>query len=215
MISQKIPLALRIKKAQHKEIAEAQDIVVEELYRIFSKAVFHGGTSIWRCYNGNRFSEDIDVYIPKDLKKLDAFFKNLESIGFIVEKRKITENSLFSNLKINRITVRFEALFKDTKGILKEYENINGNLTTIYTLSPEELVKEKIGAYLNRLKVRDLYDIFFLLRYVINKEAIKEELKKLIKNFKEPVDKTELRVLIIEGLIPDVKEMLDYIKSWT
>ena len=138
-----------------------------------------------------------------------------ESIGFIVEKRKITENSLFSNLKINRITVRFEALFKDTKGILKEYENINGNLTTIYTLSPEELVKEKIGAYLNRLKVRDLYDIFFLLRYVINKEAIKEELKKLIKNFKEPVDKTELRVLIIEGLIPDVKEMLDYIKSWT
>src|SRR3989344_1991543 len=215
MISQKIPLALRIKKAQHKEIAEAQDIVVEELYRIFSKAVFHGGTSIWRCYNGNRFSEDIDVYIPKDLKKLDAFFKNLESIGFIIEKRKITENSLFSNLRINRITVRFEALFKDTKGILKEYENINGNLTTIYTLSPEELVKEKIGAYLNRLKVRDLYDIFFLLRYVINKEAIKEELKKLIKNFKEPVYKTELRVLIIEGLIPDVKEMLDYIKSWT
>ena len=65
MISQKIPLALRIKKAQHKEIAEAQDIVVEELYRIFSKAVFHGGTSIWRCYNGNRFSEDIDVYNQK------------------------------------------------------------------------------------------------------------------------------------------------------
>ena len=62
----KIPLILKLKRAQQKEIAKAQDIIVNTLYEVFENAVLHGGTSIWRCYNGNRFSEDVDVYIVKD-----------------------------------------------------------------------------------------------------------------------------------------------------
>ncbi|MBM3309818.1 MAG: hypothetical protein FJY77_06125, partial [Candidatus Altiarchaeales archaeon] len=53
-----IPLALRLKKQAHKKVAEAQDIIVRELYNVFDNAVLHGGTAIWRCYQGNRFSED-------------------------------------------------------------------------------------------------------------------------------------------------------------
>jgi predicted nucleotidyltransferase component of viral defense system len=59
-----IPLILRLKRANHKELAKAQDIIVKALYETFNEAVFHGGTCIWRCYGGNRFSEDIDVYLP-------------------------------------------------------------------------------------------------------------------------------------------------------
>ena len=88
------------------------------------------------------------------------------------------------------------------------------DLITIRTLSPEELINEKIGAYLNRLKIRDLYDIFFLLRYVKNKKDVSNNLKKLVWGFKEPIDKEELRILIFEGLIPDTKEMLVYIKRF-
>jgi predicted nucleotidyltransferase component of viral defense system len=206
------PLILKLKKAMHKEIAKAQDLIVEEIYKKFDKAVLHGGTSIWRCYRGNRFSEDIDVYIPKDIARINAIFENLKRIGFSIKKKKIGENSLFSVLEINRIIVRFEALFKSIKGILKDYETADGNIITVYTLSPEELIKEKADAYLKRLKIRDLYDIFFLLRYVDNKAVLKERLGILIKNFKEPMDKKELRLLIIEGLVPEPEEMLQYIK---
>ena len=208
-----IPLILKIKRTQHKEIASAQDLIVEELYNVFNDAVIHGGTAIWRCYKGSRFSEDVDVYIPRDLKRLDALFQRLEKRGFIIEKKKIGENSLFSNLSINRIFVRFEALFKNITGVLKEYETSDGNLLTIYTLSPVELIREKVNTYLKRLKIRDLYDIFFLLRYVPDKTGIKKELNMLLNNFKMPVDENELKVILLEGLVPDTKKMLEYIKA--
>jgi predicted nucleotidyltransferase component of viral defense system len=210
----KIPLFLKLKKQAHKNIASAQDLIVIGLYKIFDKAILHGGTSIWRCYAGNRFSEDIDVYIPRDEKRINIFFDNLKKEGFVVHKKKVGKNSLYSNLEFNRTFVRFEALFKKSLpiGSLSEYEKIDGNLITVYTLLPEELIMEKVSAYLKRHKVRDIYDIFFLLRYVEDKKKISKELKKLIKQFKKPVDAEELKVLVIEGLVPGVEEILDYIK---
>lgn len=209
-----IPPILRIKKESHKNIAIAQDLIIRELYSIFNDAVLHGGTGIWRCYNGNRFSEDVDVYLKKDLEKLNIFFNNLEKRGFIIEKKKIGENGLFSNLKYNRIEVRFEALFKKVSGSLKDYETTDGNLYTVYTLTPEEFILEKIDTYLKRLKIRDLYDIFFLLRFVKSPEKIKNKLKHLIENYKNPLDEKDLKVLILDGIIPDSKSMLNYIRSF-
>ena len=122
-----IPLILRLRKEIHKKIAEAQDLIVQEMLNSFNSVVLHGGTAIWRCYKGNRFSEDIDVYIQKDINKINLFFKNLEKKGFVIKKKRIKENSLFSDLQFNRVSVKFEALFKNVKGVLKDYETIEGN----------------------------------------------------------------------------------------
>lgn len=207
-----IPIALKLRKQAHKDIAAAQDAIVETLYDVFDGAVMHGGTAIWRCYDGNRFSEDIDVYIPRNVDKINALFENLKKKGFSVEKKKIGDNSLFSVLRLNRIIVRFEALFrKHHSFILKEYCKSDGNIISIYTLSPEELVKEKTETYLKRRKIRDLYDIFFLLKF-IESNSVNNELKKLIKNFEKPIDEKELKALVIEGLAPDYEKMLEYIK---
>ena len=187
-------------------------MVVETLYEIFDDAVFHGGTAIWRCYKGHRFSEDVDFYLKRDIKKIDQFYEALQKKGLLVERKKISENSIYSTLKLGQTFVRFEAIFKKSKGKLHEYEKAEGSFITVYTLTPEELVKEKVETYLNRLKVRDLYDIFFLLRHVEDNSDIKKDLNKLLKNFKRPVDEKELKVLITEGLVPNVEEMLTYIR---
>lgn len=208
-----IPVILKLKRAAHKEIALAQDLIITSLYEAFDRAVLHGGTAIWRCYGGNRFSEDVDAYLPKDKEKIERFFGQLQKKGFTIEKKKIGENSIYSNLKLNRTSVRFEAVFKKTDGVLKDYETAEGNLITIYTLTPENLIEEKVNTYLKRLKVRDLYDIFFLLRKVQDKEAIKNKLKELVNNFKLPVDEKDLQVLLLEGLVPDAKKMLEYIRD--
>ena len=210
-----IPLILKIKKENHKEIARAQDIIIEELYKIFDKAIIHGGTAIWRCYQGNRFSEDIDAYIEYNQEKIEVFFNSLTKIGFTLLKKKITNNSIYSNFRFNRVNVIFEAIFKRKESILKEYESYEGNFITIYTLTPEDLIEEKVNAYLSRFKIRDLYDIFFLLKYVKNKDKTKKDMERLIKNFKEPVDKQDLKVIIIQGITPDTKNMLKYIENWT
>ena len=138
----KIPIALKLRTRARKELAEAQDMIVKEIFNTYDNAIFHGGTAIWRCYSGNRFSEDIDVYLPKDAKKLDQVFENLQKQGFKIEKKKVTDNSLFSNLKSNNVNVRFEAIFKMSSGELKDYEKIDGNFITVRCLEAEELVKE-------------------------------------------------------------------------
>src|SRR3989338_3986339 len=161
-----LPIQLKLKRKIHNDIAYAQDLIVETIYEFFPSAVIHGGTAIWRCYQGNRFSEDIDMYIIKNPEKINLFFEALKKGGFKIAKKKIWEKSIHSTLELNRTIVRFEAIFKKINGTLKEYQTAEGNLITIYTLTPEELIKEKVNAYLKRYKVRDLYDIFFLLRYV-------------------------------------------------
>src|SRR3989338_406877 len=138
-----IPLILRLKKQLHKDIAKTHDMVIEEIYAVFENAVLHGGTSIWRCYKGNRFSEDIDVYIVKDKNKIDSLFEEFEKKGFKIEKKKVSENSIYSSLNFNNTFVRFEAVFKKERGILREYETAEGNLITVFTLSSEQLIKEK------------------------------------------------------------------------
>ena len=208
-----IPLILRLKKGAHKDVAIAQDLIMQEATGIFNEGVLHGGTAIWRCYNGNRFSEDIDMYIKKDLERINLFFKNLERSGFAISKKKIGDNSIYSELIWNRTSVRFEAIFKKANGSLKEYETAEGTYLTVYTLTPAELIIEKIDAYVKRLKVRDLYDIFFLLRYVEDINKIKNNLRILIKEFKKPIDEKTLKILIIEGLTPATDKMKDYIRQ--
>ncbi len=211
-MKQKIPLVLRLKKTAHREIAKAQDVIVETLYEFFEDAVFHGGTAIWRCYGGNRFSEDVDFYIKKDVRKIEQFYQSLKDRGFLIEKKKVGDNTIYSTLKLNDTLVRFEALFKRAKGSLQEYEKTEGNFIAVYTLTPEELIKEKTAAYLGRFKVRDLYDVFFLLRHVENTPSLKRELKKLIDEFRRPSDEKELKVLVTEGIVPSVDDMLRYIE---
>ncbi|MEM1546291.1 MAG: nucleotidyl transferase AbiEii/AbiGii toxin family protein [Candidatus Methanomethylicia archaeon] len=50
-----------------------------EIYNSFPEAVIHGGTAIWRCYGSNRFSEDVDVYLPLTVKmvNIENFLNNL------------------------------------------------------------------------------------------------------------------------------------------
>jgi predicted nucleotidyltransferase component of viral defense system len=86
----------------------------------------------------------------------------------------------------------------------------DGTLISIYSLTIEDFLIEKINTYLKRFKVKDLWDIFFLLK---NSRISNKEIEKLIKNYKKPIDEDNLKVIIIEGIIPSSEEMFDYIKS--
>jgi len=209
------PIFKKLKKKAHREIAGLQDILVSKVFKIFKSAVLHGGTAIWRCYQGNRFSEDVDFYIsPKEKNKIKIFLENLQKEGFKILKKKFTQNAFYSKIKRNDVEIRFEVLFKEIKNYsTKEYETIEGTKFVINTLAPEELILEKTYAYLKRKLSRDLYDIYFLLDYA-SKEKIKNYLLKLLKDFKKPVDEKELKFLIITGVAPKLEEILNKIKKY-
>ncbi len=212
-----LPINKKLKKRRHKIIALAQDLLVLEIYNNFSKTIIHGGTAIWRCYGSNRFSEDIDVYLPLTLKRVneEKFLNGLREKGFVVEKFKRTNNSIFGKFSYLTVVIRYEVVFKNVKKfITKPFEMSDGTSILVNILPPEEIIIEKISAYLKRKKVRDLYDIFFLLRFVENKKKVKKHLIKFLREFKKPIDEKELKVLIISGSVPSVKSMLETVKKW-
>jgi len=213
-----LPLANRLKKKAHRTLALAQDLMVVEIYSHLNGAVIHGGTAIWRCYGSGRFSEDIDVYLPKKFRKseeMKKFIDGLKKKGFEVKKFRERENSIFSSFSYANTTLLFEAVFLDAKNfITKPFEMSDGTFINVYTLSPEELVKEKILTYKKRKKVRDLYDIFFFLKIAENTDELKKNLREFVKNFKEPADAANLKALIIYGAVPSVKNMLEEIERW-
>jgi len=210
----KIPLQVKLKRETHRRIASAQDLIVQEVYAVFERAVLHGGTAIWRCYNGKRFSEDLDFYLPKDTEKIEDVFRRLQKVGFRIIKKKIGENSIYSELELERTAVRFEATFQKIPGVLCDYELSNGNFMPIYSLTKEQFLEEKVQTYLKRYKVRDLWDIFFLLQGIENPCAILG-LQQLITHYTKPVDEPDLKVIILEGIVPTAEEMKGYItRKW-
>jgi predicted nucleotidyltransferase component of viral defense system len=213
----RIPLYQKLRKKNHKDIALAQDILIIELYKKFPDAVIHGGTAIWRCYGSNRFSEDVDIYLPKKYKNketLEDFFEQLKASGLELIKFKLTNTTLFSKLIYGEAEIRLEAVFKEVESVLKSFELTDGNSMNVLTLSAEDFILEKILAYKKRKMVRDLYDIYFLLSFVSDKEKINKKLKDFIENIEKPLDEKNLPALIISGVSPKVDEMIKVIKAW-
>src|SRR3989338_2152251 len=195
---ERIPLQVRLKREIHRKIALAQDLIIKEVYSIFNNAVLHGGTAIWRCYSGKRFSEDLDFYLSKDRESIERLFERLKLRSFEIKKKKISENSIYSELELDRTSVRLEATFQKVSGIICDYEMSDGNFMSVYSLTVEGFLNEKAKTYLKRFKVRDLWDVFFLL--------------KKLENYKKPIDEDDLKVILLEGIVPSANEMIEYIK---
>lgn len=208
----KLPLISIVRKELHRKIALAQDILIEETIRIIPSAVFHGGTCIWRCYGGKRFSEDLDFYFPKNKRLIEKLFQNLEKKGFEIKKQKISDRSVYSELKYDRVSVKLEATFQNVKGVLLDYEKMDGTIISIYGLTAGQLLNEKIKTYLNRKKIRDLYDVFFLMKFVEDFSLIDKNIKKIIDGEDVPRDTEDIKILVLEGIVPNFDELKYYIK---
>jgi predicted nucleotidyltransferase component of viral defense system len=178
----------------------------------------HGGTAIWRCYGGKRFSEDIDVYITKEFDREENFqtlINSLEQLGFSAVKFKHTGNSIFSKFNLSGTEIRFEAVFKTVGNyVTKPFELSDGTFMNVYTLSSDDILIEKIAVYRERKKIKDLYDIWFLLNLVEDKSKVLKHLKGIETMLKKPADYSSLNALIILGAVPRTEDLIGGIKSW-
>jgi len=214
----KLVLYNRLKKQQHKDMAFLQDMLMDMAYSLFPDIVLHGGTAIWRCYQGNRFSEDIDLYYYQVTGIETKLRKALLQIGLQISKLKTTGNALFAKITDGKQEVRLEILFldKDDKifkeKVIKQYERTDGSSMTVFCLSQESLIQEKALAYKNRRLVRDVYDIYFLLPFSDLSVSQKQLLGKAIESWQRPVDEKALLAIVFCGAVPSYEQMLAEIK---
>ncbi len=202
----KISLA-KILRGRLLEIAELQDLLMVELSRRFN-FVLHGGTAVWRIYGGKRFSYDVDVYLekPEDVIRL------LSDVGWAkLTKHKITGTGR-AFIKIeDRVPVELEISPppEGLKPVDGDFWLADGTSMVVKTLAPEDLLREKVNAFIDRRKARDLYDVYYLLDFC-EREMIRDSIGKLLPLLESPPgDFDGLRELVLVGRAPD----FDAIKS--
>ncbi len=208
------PLELLLKNKKYLEIARLQDEVISRLYNINTKLTFHGGTSVWRCYGGKRFSYDLDLYI-KNRNEIERLISNVRRYGLTVNEIKTRGGSrpiMYYNVSNYKASIALEfAQKRIMKSILATYIKTDGSQIDIFSLSPEAILSEKIEAYNSRRAIKDLYDIF-ILAHTVKLSETRSKIIKFMSEIKQPADENTLKYLIYNGPIPDTNELIEYIK---
>jgi len=165
------------------ELDYLQDIALLGLYREFgNKLVFKGGTCLYKSYQLNRFSEDLDFTAEKGFKPKD-FFNHLPSIfslfnincnvkvepfqhsinvylginGPLYDGRKESRSRLILNISL-REKVFFPPLRIPYTSLYQEVRPFD-----LYAMKEQEILAEKVRAVYQREKARDVYDLWYLL----------------------------------------------------
>ena len=208
------PIETKLKNKNQVAIARAQDLAMEALLALDEKLILHGGTAIWRCYNGKRFSYDLDIYASSiQVKKISNELKyELSKRGLYMDIPTNSEKII--DMHSNDAVVKLEINVKTSiKNVQMVYSKADGSSMFINTLNASDFIIEKIKAYNSRLYIRDLYDIYHLVStQAINENSIKS-LIQFLGNIEKPVDAKELQDLVYEGIAPSFEVMLGYIKT--
>jgi predicted nucleotidyltransferase component of viral defense system len=172
---------------------EALDVLNSK--KLLEPLLFGGGTMLRLCHGLNRYSVDLDFYFLKDVNT-DVFYKKV--LDCLSEQYKITDSAK------KHFTLLYEFKSKDypqrlkieiRKGIeqFKYEESIAFSVHSteqvlLKTLTLEQMMDNKIRAFLDRGLVRDCFDIEFLIKKGIKLNADKEAILKIkskIEQFKK------------------------------
>jgi predicted nucleotidyltransferase component of viral defense system len=201
-----------------RELAAFQDAAVDLLYHTDSTIIMHGGTAIWRCYGGSRFSNDIDIYLVSKahMEKLKEEIRATASAyGVVVEKVKDTGDLVFIGMSLGGLYLKVEINYQKTSvaPIAGRFEKSDGTYTEIRTLSPSDFILEKIAAYKDRKFIRDLYDIYILSDRVSEPASIRKQVLDFIDAIAPPVNANLLPTLIYTGPVPSFENMVEHIRG--
>ncbi|MCW6168958.1 MAG: nucleotidyl transferase AbiEii/AbiGii toxin family protein [Thermoplasmatales archaeon] len=196
------------------KLSELQDYVIDIIYDKYqSDALLYGGTAIWRCFGGTRFSEDIDMYLDK--RSFDSFVSSLNKYGL----RLIWQDPEFPTtvrISNNQAELLLETKEGYAENEIRAYSRIDGSTKTISVLSATELMVRKVEAYLGRRFIRDIYDLFVLTNWLDKRDYfIRTKLYRFLNEIPTPVDEQILSSLLYSGTSNlSFISMVTYIKRW-
>jgi len=210
----------------------SQIIFLEALYSQPQSAevVFKGGTSLRLIYGANRFSEDLDFTLLTSVDKAKTLlYKALSSFserfpGAYLKVKPLNKNTpgYTCLLKFSLPAFPFEAtlhldfslrgdVFATPEHRLVQVKGypLNPARPLIKVLSKKELLAEKVRAFMNRDKSRDLYDLAFLLNDTeIDMEVISKKMLYYQKEFNKDDFKKKLAAVTAEDLKKDLSKFL-------
>lgn len=198
-----------LKTKEQKEKAKLQDTIINIIYNKFDDVVIHGGTAVWRCYGGERFSKDIDLYVPtaNGAKKI---ILEIKRNGLRCEEKQLrkTRKGIINPFIVGSyydVKLDFNIVHKSYRFYYGDYLMASSGIRKVITLYPEELIVEKIMAYEDRQEARDVYDIW-ILSGKADLQPIGTELRRFISDLKAPKNYRELADTVY-GFCPTFEQM--------
>ena len=138
-------------------------IITDFLYymnNITSRYVLKGGTALKMCYKLDRFSEDIDLDGTNGNQIITICQKFSKKYGYSMRVAKNTDTVKRCMINYNGIKPMKVELSARKKEILEDETVVIDGIRT-YTI--DIMTELKVSAYQQRDKIRDLYDIAFLI----------------------------------------------------
>jgi predicted nucleotidyltransferase component of viral defense system len=199
---------------QRLKIAELQDYIIDIIYDHFQPdALLYGGTAIWRCFGGMRFSEDIDIYM--DTGPFNRFVSAFEdyNLDLVWRDPEFPTRIRVAGMETDLI---LETKCGYAENEMRTYSRVDGTTKTISVLSPTELMIRKIEAYGGRRYIRDIYDLFILTGWLEKSDfLVKSKLSSFLTEIHKPVDEKVLSSLLYEGRMDlNFDQMIEYLKRW-
>lgn len=177
-----------------------QSLFLGELYDEVDSLVFKGGTYLKHAFGLDRFSEDLDFTIYGDfsIKMLRKAAARMDDYGVEagIDKIKTDDISITGRLRyrgplydgseksIGNIDIEIskqEDVFLEPEWKRLFFDYPETRAVTVLGLQKEEILAEKLRALVTRIKSRDLYDVWFLLKQEVStdKELFEEKMKVL------------------------------------
>lgn len=132
-----------------------------------SPFILKGGTALSLYYSLNRFSEDIDLDAPGNLKARGRFFQEIkgycEKMGYNCRVDKNTETTQRAYIDYGKsdASLKVEVSYRRKEIPESLVRDFNG--VRVYCL--DEMARLKAAAYSGRDRIRDLYDVTYLCTY--------------------------------------------------
>ena len=209
----KLPIAKQLKKQSQVQIALLQDEIIDVLYSLTDDLVFHAGTAIWRCYEGKRFSEDLDFYSQSFPGILTEFQESVVSHGLSFLRIEDNGNVIFSSIKNNNAMVRVGVNHVSTvAGNQMAYELSDGSHVEVLSPTADQFINEKMLAYNDRRYIRDIYDIYHISTNYQLQASTRINLMDFLSNLPSPIDEPLLRALVYTGLASTFENMIREMK---
>jgi len=174
--------------------------------------IFGGGTMLRLCYGLKRYSVDLDFWAYR-VDRVNQFFINLRDSLKVDYNLTVAQDKYYTLLfEIKKASysrkLKIEIRKENKESEFQEkiaYSPYSNQQVLLKSFTLEQMMKNKIGALLDRNEIRDVFDIEFLTRKGVKISVNYEELKKvkeIIKGFK----KRDYYVTLGSLLTDDIRE---------
>ena len=162
------------------------DILLFQIYEEYGDLlILKGGTSLYKLYSLNRFSEDLDFTLNKRrfdtgtftkkllrrlaLIRIDGKVNKIEDFGNEINIRLHFKGPLYDGTKQSLCYIALnisqrERVLKEPKQELIVPSSREIPSFRIFAMDENEIAAEKVRAIMTRNKARDVYDLWFLMK---------------------------------------------------